>query len=168
MQIVAVALLQGCAEDPIVQAWHHPFQITSMTRGTGSCDPEMVETEPDTPYLFFAVGLGSPNVLTLYWCEEVKNCPVAPWVTISPVDITLAHAEGAFAQDITLSDTTCQVFWDGIDAELNGSTVTATVSRWFPPDIFVVENPSDCETIVADAVNVECDEVTTLEGVVAD
>ena len=27
MQIVAVALLQGCAEDPIVQAWHHPFQI---------------------------------------------------------------------------------------------------------------------------------------------
>ena len=167
--IVGVVLLvAGCADDPIIKAWHHPYEVTSMSRGTGSCTPELVETEPDEPFLFFAVGLGEPDVATLYWCEEEKSCPIAPWISIAPVDIDLEHAEGTFAEDFTLSDTTCNLFWDGLVADLDGNTLTATVTRWFPDDIFVVENPSECEQIVADAVGVECDEVTTIEAVRAD
>jgi hypothetical protein len=167
--IVGVSLVAcGCAADPILQAWHHPYEVTSMSRGTGSCDPVMEPTEPDEPFVFFAVGLGDPDVATLYWCEEQKNCPVGPWVSIAPVDITLEHAEGTLAEDFTLSDTTCQLFWDGLVADLAGDTLTATVTRWFPEEIFTVDNPSECEEIVADAVGVECDEVTTFEAVRAD
>jgi hypothetical protein len=166
--VAALVAAGGCAQDPIIQAWHHPYLVSTMSRGTGSCDPVLEETEPEAPYLFFAVGLGEPDVATLYWCEAEKDCPITPWISISPVEIDLEHAEGTFASDFTLSDTTCQLFWDGLVADLSGDTLTATVTRWFPDEIYTVENPSDCEEIVADAVGVECDEVTTLEAVRAD
>lgn len=158
----------GCADDPIIQAWHAPYEVVSFEQGTGSCDPVLEPTEPDTPYLFFAVALGEPDVASLYWCEEPRNCPVTPWVSVAPVEIDLTHAEGATAAAFTLSDTTCNVFWDGIVADLDGDLLSARVSRWSPEEIYTVDNPSECDTLAQDAVNVECEEVSTLTAVRAD
>ena len=162
--VVVLSVAVACKEDPLVAAWHAPYEVQSFEQGAGSCDATLSPTDPDTPFVFFAVALGEPDVLSLYWCEETRNCPTEPWVTVAPVEIDFDHAEGATAAAFTLSDTTCNVFYDSIVADLDGDDVTATVTRWFPEDIFTVENPSDCEEIARDAVGVECDEVSHLEA----
>ncbi len=163
-RLIVLSLAVACKEDPLIQAWHAPYEVQSFANGTGSCDPALTAAEPDTPFVFFAVALGEPDVLSLYWCEDARNCPVEPWVSAAPVEIDFDHAEGATAAAFTLSDTTCNVFYDSIVADLDGNDVSATVTRWFPEEIFTVENPSDCDEIAREAVGVECDEVNTLEA----
>jgi hypothetical protein len=165
---VVLSLAIACKEDPLIAAWHAPYEVQSYEVGTGSCDAALAPAEPDTPYLFFAVALGEPDVISLYWCEEPRNCPIEPWVTAAPAEIDSDHAEGATAGAFTLSDTTCNVFYDSVVADLDGDTVTADVARWFPDEIFTVENPSDCEELARDAIGVECDEVSHVEAIRAD
>jgi len=166
--VFVMAVSVACKQDPLVDAWHAPYEVQSFEQGTGSCDAVLGPAEPDTPFVFFAVALGDPDVLSLYWCEEPRSCPIDPWVTVSSAEIDFEHAEGATAGAFTLSNTTCNVFYDSVVADLNGNTVTATVSRWSPDDIFTVENPSDCDEIAAAAVGVECEEVSTLEAIRAE
>ena len=55
--------------------------IDAMTRADGDCGSPAVDDVPEEPYLFVAVDRGLPDIASLYWCREPKDC-VAPFASV--------------------------------------------------------------------------------------
>ncbi|MEQ1569025.1 MAG: hypothetical protein ABMA64_25525 [Myxococcota bacterium] len=133
-----LTLLACTPPDPQVDAWHRAFEIDAMTRADGDCGSPAVDDVPEEPYLFVAVDRGLPDIASLYWCREPKDC-VAPFASVWLRKLTETALEGDLS-DGDFDGSLCQIRWDRIVAsqqggkldlvyETGGSTVTASVDE---------------------------------------
>lgn len=151
----------ACTADPEVKAWHGAIEVTSVMRGDGDCDVALAPDEPDEPYLFIAVERGYPDVTTLYWCPEPKECG-APMDTSYLTALTETHLAGGLAIAEPFAGL-CALRWNDVVADQDDAGHVSIVYRaGLEEDLDLGE--AECMALVNTAIGSDCDAVLAIEG----
>jgi hypothetical protein len=162
------SLLVGCADDPLVTAWHRSFAIErarSAQETEGACEPPLEDGGTDAPYGFLAVSPGLPDVASLYLCDgpAAEDCPAQPvgniWIRRWTTEVLAGETgvSGVFGNLCTLS-------WNGIDARRRADG-TIQVELRAAARQEALPDPEDCDQALESLIRSSCDAVLVLEGV---
>lgn len=163
--LAAAVLLAGCGpRDEALEAWHGAVEVTAATRADGDCDAEPAPVEPETDWLFVAVARGTPDVMSLYWCDGPEDCPPVPWTSVGLQTLQPKRISGTWGQVGLIGETLCSVRWDGVDGTRDGDAVHLEVRGYFRGDLDV-QAPEECDALLVELIDTACDTVWTFDGV---
>jgi hypothetical protein len=150
----------ACTSDPLIDAWRQSIEVDRVSLALDDCEGELLEVDAPEPYLFVAISRGIPELATLYWCPEEKECG-EPAASVFLTDFTEQHLAGNLAEPV-LGIGVCTIFWFDLDATRTGSEVSMAfrAGRIDLADL----SPEDCEAAGPDAIGVDCLSVYEVEG----